>query len=190
MRILIINQKGGVGKTSICVLLAATCQQAGVPVTITDLDPHETASAISDLRFKISSKAHQGAHEIVDSPSQFDLATPLGHRVLECISASDRIVVVSEKSYLAYRPTLSTARIVAEHRSLHSKAYILFNKVRSDCINKEFDGSGVIKEFGHPILKTSLPFSSNFERYLSEGMTAMALRQQKQMIKLALEIFA
>jgi chromosome partitioning protein len=78
----VLNQKGGVGKTTVCLNLAAFYARAGVKVLVVDADPQASALAWSNAR---------------DAPPLFPvigMATPLLHRKLPDIAADYDITLI------------------------------------------------------------------------------------------------
>ena len=78
----VLNQKGGVGKTTICLNLAAFYAMAGVKVLVVDADPQASALAWSNAR---------------EAPPLFPvigMATPLLHRKLPDIAAGYDITLI------------------------------------------------------------------------------------------------
>jgi chromosome partitioning protein len=81
MIVLIANEKGGVGKTTISVNLAAMCQLAGKEVLLVDTDKQESASTWSAMRYendvwpKITcvSKTGKVGFDLIDLGKKYDV---------------------------------------------------------------------------------------------------------------------
>ena len=86
MIIAFVNGKGGVGKSSLCFLTALGLREAGMTVSVEDLDPQQSISAWIDTeRDGISEK---GEFHLIDTRPAIDNETVHG-----AISRADRIIM-------------------------------------------------------------------------------------------------
>lgn len=94
--IAVINQKGGVGKTSLVVTLAHILSRAGSRTLIVDLDPQGNVAEMFGL------PCYPGLHEIVIQSNYVDGVHVSGRKNLDLIGGDHRTVEV--KNYLQSRP--------------------------------------------------------------------------------------
>jgi chromosome partitioning protein len=86
----IANQKGGVGKTTTAVNLAACLGEAGERVLLVDLDPQ--ANATSGLGIRVNGTS---THDLLDGVPLLHLATPTGFPNLDVVPAKAELAAAS-----------------------------------------------------------------------------------------------
>jgi chromosome partitioning protein len=120
------NQKGGVGKTTMALALAAVTADANGRALVVDVDPQ---SSSADMAGRMSEPGFDFTHELdvstlarirqlrtydmvfVDCPGSLE-----GGDVLAAVLANaDFAVIPFQNDPLAVRPTIRTARFVADH---------------------------------------------------------------------------
>jgi chromosome partitioning protein len=107
MRIAFVNQKGGVGKTTLAINVAGCMARAGLKVLLIDADPQQSALDWAAVRkggcpfaivgmprpviHKELPKLEEGySHVVIDSP-------PSVHQLTQSIVAASDVVVVPQK---------------------------------------------------------------------------------------------
>lgn len=191
MQITVLNQKGGVGKSTVAILLGAALESAGFQVAFDDRDPQNTVSDWAQTIGKIPlvGEGETPRVTIVDTPGRLDLNGHGGREMAEAmIRSSDRLVVVTEKSPFSIRATEPMVSLIRECKREDSVARLLFNKVRANTrVGKKDDGA-LIEALGMPALKNSLPLAAPFENVQLDGYKAVTGRYRELVLKLALEI--
>jgi chromosome partitioning protein len=121
------NQKGGVGKTTVALALAAVTADANGRALVVDVDPQ---SSSADMAGRMTGPGFDFTHEMdpgtlvrlrelrsydmvfIDCPGSLE-----GGQILAAVLAvADFAVIPFVNDPLAIRPTVRTARFVAEHR--------------------------------------------------------------------------
>jgi chromosome partitioning protein len=120
------NQKGGVGKTTLALALAAVTADANGRALVLDVDPQsssaEMAGRMGDPGFDFSHEMNPSTLARLRELRQYDMVfidcpgSLEGGQILSAVlGASDFAVIPFVHDPLAVRPTMRTARLVAEH---------------------------------------------------------------------------
>lgn len=160
MRIIAIaNQKGGVGKTTVTMNLAAVAHEAGSRVAVVDVDPQASADFWAmqaedgkGLPFDVttSNQPDQLAHMrqldydviYVDTPGSLE-----AHDVLATVIAeADFIVLPTETSPLALAPVVTTVRRLVEPSGTDYR--VLLNKVDPRVPADASNAAGLLDQAG------------------------------------------
>ncbi|MGC1479439.1 MAG: ParA family protein [Chthoniobacterales bacterium] len=122
MTITITNGKGGVGKTTIALLLAATLQDAGKSVSVDDRDPQQSATTLADrLNVPLGTS---GEFVLIDTAPRLDHGP-----TLTAISEGDICLVVTTPNPADLATTQRTADLVKIRRGSR-KTRIILNSLR------------------------------------------------------------
>jgi chromosome partitioning protein len=188
-RITFLNQKGGVGKTTLVLLLTAVLQRAGKVVVIDDRDPQGTATFFAKSVLNLPLLSNQPAEYVItDTPGHLRIEGSVGAELIDLIGKSDRLVLVAEKSPASIHGSAPMARLIKQHKNEESKAFVLFNKVRSQTTIGRQSGPDLAARLELPHLINELPLSSAFENAFVEDLAAVSGKYLDRMLNLALEI--
>lgn len=185
MRITFVNQKGGVGKSTVALLLAAVLNRVGYDVVIHDQDAQGTARYFA-ARFGVRLfEAHPNAACVVTDTGGHmgDLAAMAG-----TVVEADKIILVAEKGPAAVHASLPMARFIAAHISPSARAYVLFNKVRSSTTVGRQSGAGIAADLGLAALQNEIALASAYEAAFVTGFGAVTGDHRTRLLAVALEI--
>lgn len=183
----IISQKGGAGKTTMAIHLAAAAAAEGVSVLILDTDPQATASQWSQWR--------RGADpEVVDCgsptllPRKIDQARQLGAELLiidtpphadmmarAAVTAADLVLIPCRPQAFDLSAVVSTAGFV---ESTGKPAFVVFNggPVRAPTTYAEarelIEGADGVKSMGVPVAPVMLTQRAIFHHSTAVGKVA------------------
>ncbi len=191
MQITFLNQKGGVGKTTVSILLGGTLAGAGYAVAFDDRDEQGSltwwARGVGMMPLLAESKGHHVV--ICDTPGRLDLMQNAGRDFLQpIIAASDRVVIVTEKSSFSLQATRPTLAFAKSQLKPGAKLLVLFNKVRASTKIGRLDLRQSADLAGAEVLETVLPLAAPYENVQTEGMTAVTGHHRELALRLALEI--
>lgn len=189
MKITFLNQKGGVGKTTLVLLMAGVLKKSGYDVAIDDRDPQGSARFFTQ-NFDVPLLADNPNAEfvLVDTPGHMKLEGELLEQITRLIAESDKLIVVADKSPATIHGTAPMVRLVNERKRPEAKAFLLFNKVRGGTTMGQQSGPDIAVDLGVTPLENELPLSQSFENAFVAGMSAVTGKHREELFKLALEI--
>ncbi|MGQ7829006.1 AAA family ATPase [Altererythrobacter sp. Z27] len=179
--IAIVSQKGGSGKTTLALHLAASATLAKKPACVIDTDPQATAAAWSDWRgdyfplvvtspparlAKTIERAHQQDEikiVVIDTPPHAEAA------MREAIKAADLVLIPSRPRAF----DLHALEAVAEMVEFAGKpAFVVFNAVPSGATRQIAEATEVAKAHGLKTCPIHFGERADFHRSSAKGEVA------------------
>lgn len=178
-----INGKGGSGKTTLSVLVAASLAEAGHQVTLADTDPQETATrwlAERDMgAIKLASKG-AGGFTLIDTPPI--LNSPA---VAAAIQRARLILLVSSPSPADLFTAADTAALIKKVGA-GSKARLVFNNVQEGTrLSNKLDF--MADKVGLPALKSTVRRRQAYQHAVWLGWLSLPLEARHEIQALTLE---
>ena len=189
----IVSQKGGAGKTTLAIHLAAAATRAGQISLVIDIDPQASASQWAEWRkdhppevidsappriaAKIAAAADQGAELVViGTPPHADLAAS---KAVEC---ADLVLIPCRPSAFDLAAMRTTIRLVA---LLSKRAFVVFAAGPPHAPRIYADAEELVAGFGANVCPIHLPDRAIYRHAVAAGQTVFELDQQG---KAAMEI--
>ena len=181
--IAIISQKGGAGKTTLALHLAAAAQQAGRVALVIDTDPQATASQWASWRqdappevidsppprlaAKIAAARDQGAEVVVvDTPPHADSAARAA------VEAADLVLIPCRPSAFDLAAIQTTAKLV---QLLRKPAFVVFTAGPPNAPRIYAEAGELVGSYGTPPCPIVLPDRAAYRHASAEGRTVMEL---------------
>ncbi len=181
--IAIISQKGGAGKTTLALHLAAAAEDAGHTALVIDLDPQATASqwaawrqdappvvidsAPPRLAAKIGQATGQGANFIViDTPPHADSAASAA------VEAADLVLIPCRPSAFDLAAVQTTASLV---KMRGKPAFVVFTAGSPTAPRMYEEAVQVVQGYGLVACPHILADRAAFRHAAAEGKTAMEI---------------
>lgn len=189
MIITLLNQKGGVGKTTITLLLGGILKHAGYNVAIDDRDPQGSARFFSEaFDVPMIRDAPEAEYILTDTPGHLRIEGTVEQELTELVVRSDTIILVTEKSPASIHGSLPMARLINARKRDTAKAFVLFNRIRSVTAIGKQDGADIAQDLGLKPLGNELPLTAAYENAFVHGLNGITGKHREQLLNLALEI--
>ncbi|WP_082464037.1 ParA family partition ATPase [Sphingomonas sp. Leaf17] len=177
--IAIISQKGGAGKTTLALHLAAAAQEAGRIALVIDTDPQATASQWASWRqdappevidsppprlaAKVAAALGQGAEFIViDTPPHADSAARAA------VEVADLVLIPCRPSAFDLSAIQTTAKLV---QLLKKPAFVVFTAGPPNAARIYAEAGGLVESYGTPACPLILPDRAAYRHASAEGRT-------------------
>jgi len=179
--IAIISQKGGAGKTTLALHLAAAGKDAGRVALVVDTDPQATASQWASWRqdappevidsppprlaAKIAAASRQGAELVViDTPPHADSAARAA------VEVADLVLIPCRPSAFDLSAIQTTAKLV---QLLRKPAFVVFTAGPPNAPRVYQEAGELVKSFGTPPCPIILPDRAAYRHATAEGRSVM-----------------
>ncbi len=181
--IAIISQKGGAGKTTLALHLAAAAQEAGRVALVVDTDPQATASQWAAWRqdappevidsppprlaAKVAAARAQGAELIViDTPPHADSAARAA------MELADLVLIPCRPSAFDLAAIQTTAKLV---QLLRKPAFVVFTAGNPNAPRMYEEAGELVASYGTPAAPVLIPDRAAYRHASAEGRTVMEL---------------
>ncbi len=179
LTIAIVSQKGGAGKTTLALNLAAASQKSGAVALVIDTDPQASAcewaswrkghppevidSAPPRLAAKITQAQDQGASFIViDTPPHADSAAS------KAVEAADLVLIPCRPSAFDLAAIRTTGQLVKVHGK---PAWLVFTAGPANAPKIYADAAALVESFGISICPHHIADRATFRHASAEGKT-------------------
>jgi chromosome partitioning protein len=181
--IAVVSQKGGTGKTTLAIHLAAAAERNGDVALIIDADPQATASMWSDWRegappevidsapSRIAAKVEQaktaGATFIViDTPPHADITAT------RAVEVADIVLIPCRPNAFDLAAVITTASLV---RLLHKPAFIVFSAGPPNAPKIYADAAALMQQRGIALAPHRTPYRAVFRHATALGKTVFEI---------------
>lgn len=184
--IAIISQKGGAGKTTLAIHLAAAAQEVGLVSLIIDTDPQATASQWASWRdnrppevidsppprlaAKVAAGREQGAQFVViDTPPHADSAARAA------VEIADLVLIPCRPSAFDLSAIQTTAKLV---QLLRKPAFVVFTAGAPNAPRVYAEAGDLVASFGTPACPIILADRAAYRHASADGNTVIEIEPE------------
>lgn len=187
MIIAVVNQKGGAGKTTIAVNLAAALAAEGRRILLVDADPQQTAQDWAAIRpcapsFRVVGLAKPVLHREVPrwvADHDFDAViidgAPRNNEVSRsAIEAADLVLIPVQPSgadFWASRDTVNLVKETQASKPTQKSTFVISRKINRSVLGRDIANG--LAEFGLPILRAATMQRVIYAETLTAGSTVI-----------------
>jgi chromosome partitioning protein len=185
MNITLLAKKGGVGKSTVSILLYEAFRQAGKTVSIRDWDAQGTSTKSLELIHGGSSRNESRDTNIVI----FDTPPSLDHTATAtAVRSADIVLVVTSPSPADIWEAEDAVRF-AQAKNSKAMVRVIFNKVRKTTVlGRLVDESA--KQVSVPALPVSLSGRECYQHAVAQGWKALDNAARQEVLQLIVALFS
>ena len=182
-RILVYNSKGGVGKTTLSLILAELLKDSGIKVRLIDMDPNGSTTVTKSLR--------EDAHDDLNPEVEIVDTAPLAPERMKAVAKTANLIVIVTTPGI-----LDLARTIDTMREMPKGCLIVLNQVRiatplaKNALEEDSQLRVEAKKRGHKVLKNYLGMKSGFQLFPFKGIKGLERADLAAATKLATEIMS
>jgi chromosome partitioning protein len=184
--ITLCNGKGGSGKTTLTMLLAAALIEAGHDVAVQDLDSQRTATRWARAvgsGLKLAEEGKSYSSLVIDTPPRLDAP-----EVTKAIRQADLVIVVSSPSPADLFASQDTAALIRSLRA-EQKTRLLFNNVKAGTIlARALDDFA--KEIGLVSFRNHIQQRQAYQHAAVLGWKSLPSVVREELLRFAVEVTA
>lgn len=190
MKIVVVNQKGGAGKSTLVMCLGCAISQSGVSVCVKDMDPQGSMRAWAKHvgGLMLFEEAPGAQVVLVDTPGQLDLDNLRSRRTRELaeeLESSDKALLVTDLDFFSVHAAVPMAKFLQSHAK---KPFVLYNKVQERTTIGSQDRGEIAGQLGLPPLENVIPFSAAYRNAAMLGWRAVTGKDREVIQNLTVEL--
>lgn len=184
MTITLLAKKGGVGKSTVCLLLHEAFKKAGKTVAIQDWDAQGTSSKA--LAFVDGQRAEpNGNYDIllIDTPPNLEHPATAA-----AVRSADIAIVVTSPAPADLWEAQEAVQFV-KSKGPQASVRVLFNKVRKNTIlGRLLEESS--KDVGAPVIPIRLSARECYQHAIGQGWAALDATAREELLQLAVSLMS